>query len=63
MLASGWMLLAGPCACAGRNDGSETVPAEPDDCGRSALQQRSVARAGRVVGPELGPEADGTPLL
>ena len=36
---------------------------DPDDCGRSALQQRSVARAGRAVGPELGPKADGTPLL
>ena len=36
---------------------------DPDDCGRSSLQQRSVARAGRVVGPELGPKADGTLLL
>lgn len=160
VLASGWMLLAGLCGCAGRNDGLETVPVEafdyelsnqlddpatttgcskrtrdsvneaslrvsgddrtqfdlspvgiskavrlhvlgdgesarvdlrelrerqtisvlydtltdvpgklhvllldPDDCGRSSLQQRSVARAGRVVGPELGPKADGTLLL
>ena len=36
---------------------------EPDDCGRSALQQRSVARAGHVGRPERWPETDGTPLI